>query len=80
MVVSRTLREFDVLYAAHYPQETGLLEQVPKQGLKVHLQLPTSGPVLEVSTTAQERAQHLKILRVLRFMVLPEMVKRLMGD
>lgn len=86
-VVSRTLREFDVLYADHYPQEPGLLEQVHKQGLKVPLQLPVSaeetqfptGPIHEVSTSAQERAQHLKILRVLRFMVLPEMIKRLMG-
>jgi serine/threonine-protein kinase HipA len=67
-VVSRTLREFDALYAVHYPQEAGLLEQVPH-----------AGPVLEVSATAQERAQQLKILRVLRFMVLPEMTRRLMG-
>lgn len=96
-VVSRTLREFDVLYAGHYPQEAGLLAQLHQQDLTVPVQLPAlardrvaptseegaqspADPALEVSATAQERAQHLKILRVLRFMVLPEMVKRLVGD
>jgi hypothetical protein len=32
-----------------------------------------------VSVCAAEQAQHLKILRVLRFMVLPEMAQRLLG-
>jgi len=94
-VVNRTLREFDALYAAHYPQETGLLEQGHPQGLKGPRQLPAlardsvthaseedsqppADPVPDASASAQERAQRLKILRVLRYMVLPEMAKRLM--
>ena len=93
-VVSRTLREFDAVYAAHYPQEVGLLEKVHKQDLKVSRELPalvgealagpggegSDGPAKAVSASAQEQAQHLKILRVLRFMVLPEMTRRLLGS
>ncbi len=62
-VVSRTLKAFDSIYAAHYPKEPGL---------PINNDTAPGG-----SLTAQERAQHLKILRVLRFMVLPEMVKRI---
>jgi len=92
-VVSRTLREFDAVYAAHYPQEVSLLEQIRRQDLKVPSEgqevldeVPAmSGGTVGLSQTggasisAEERAQQLKILRVLRFMVLPEMIKRLLG-
>lgn len=68
-VVSRTLREFDAIYAAHYPQEGRPLA-------------PTAAASSNtVNATAQEQAQQMKILRVLRFMVLPEMTRRLLtGD
>lgn len=93
-VVSRTLREFDVVFATHYPQEMGLLEQMRRQDLKVPPEMPASfddapagpngtgvaGDAEGVSATPQVQAQHLKILRVLRFMVLPEMAKRLLDD
>lgn len=87
-VVSRTLGEFDGLYAVHYPQEPRLLEQMRQQGKEGALPLPPEekgaplpvAPALEERAPPQERAQQLKILRVLRHMVLPEMVKRLMGD
>ncbi len=92
-VVSRTLREFDAVYAVHYPQELGLLEQVRKRDLTEPWQLPaivdealgrpegerSDDPAKTVSASAQEQAQHLKILRVLRFIVLPEMTARLLG-
>lgn len=62
-VVTRTLKSFDMLYASHYPQEPERLTPMN----------PTQGEM----PSPEERAQQLKILRVLRFMVLPEMVKRL---
>lgn len=73
-VVSRTLRAFNAVYAAHYPQEAslqppGLVDEAP----------PAPEAQQADGISAQEQAQRLKILRVLRFMVLPEMVKRLQG-
>ncbi len=70
------------------------MEKVHKQDLKVSRELPalvgealagpggegSDGPAKAVSASAQEQAQHLKILRVLRFMVLPEMTRRLLGS
>jgi serine/threonine-protein kinase HipA len=90
-VVSRTLREFDAVFAAHYPAQVGLQEQMRRQAMKAQQQLPArvdETPVMPgwtgnagnaVSVCAAEQAQHLKILRVLRFMVLPEMAQRLLG-
>lgn len=91
-VVTRTLREFDVVYALHYPQQAGLLDQWHAQGLKFTPELPAQADepsatpegesrgaqAQAASVSAHEQAQQLKILRVMRFMVLPEMVKRVM--
>ena len=91
-VVTRTLREFDATYARHYPQQAGLLDQLHAQGLKASTELPAQADETPATpegenngtqtkaagASAQEQAQQLKILRVMRFMVLPEMVKRVM--
>lgn len=93
-VVGRTLGEFDEVFASHYPQEPGILEQMRQQGLKVPPELSASFDVTSAgpggaaqvdeaeafSAGREVQAQQLKILRVLRFMVLPEMAKRLLGD
>ncbi|WP_374662663.1 HipA domain-containing protein [Inhella sp.] len=84
-VVMRVLEAFDALYAEHYPEEEGLLSQLKAKHVKVlelHALDEPARPVPEegaVHVSAQERAQHLKLLRVLRHMVLPEMVGRVLA-
>jgi hypothetical protein len=79
-VVNRTLREFNAIYAAHYPNEGNL--QLPHVGdvLADPDGKDSDGLDTAVTASAQEQAQQLKILRVLRFMVLPEMTQRLLGN
>lgn len=91
-VVTRTLREFDAIFAAHYPQEASLLGQFSKRDMNARLPalvdeppaMPegeaNGGPARAAGVSAQEQAQHRKILRVLRFMVLPEMIPRVLAD
>jgi serine/threonine-protein kinase HipA len=84
-VVTRVLEAFDALYAEHFPQEEGLLPQLKARHFKTQkfdaLGEPTR-PVPDdaaADVSAQERAQHLKLLRVLRHIVLPEMVGRVLA-
>lgn len=90
-VVTRVLGAFDAFYAEHYPGEEGLLPQLRSRGLKADatgiaesgaVDRGASQDVLKGANTEppppQERAQQLKILRVLRHIVLPEMVARLL--
>ncbi len=79
-VVNRTLREFNAIYAAHYPNEGNL--QLPHVGdvLADPDGKDSDGLDTAVTASAQEQAQQLKILRVLRYMVLPEMTQRLLGN
>lgn len=82
-VVTRVLEAFDALYAQHFPQEEGLLAQLKAKHFKVQALEALDEPLKPVpddaaaDVSAQERAQHLKLLRVLRHIVLPEMVGRL---
>jgi serine/threonine-protein kinase HipA len=85
-VIQRTLREFDVIFASHYPQEPTLVEPKGRPGPRVSKQSALFDA--EVAITNAEKttdcvspevhSQQLKILRVLRFVVLPEMAQRLM--
>lgn len=80
-VVNRTLREFNAIYAAHYPNEGSL--QLPALVGEVPAALDRNDSdtlATAVSASAQEQAQQLKILRVLRFIVLPEMAPRLLDN
>ncbi|MBQ1764846.1 MAG: HipA domain-containing protein [Aquincola sp.] len=87
-VVMRTVGAFDALYARHYPNEAGLLEQLkapthqqrsaaPKRKGPVALDVREQQPGPQPS--AEETAQQLKLLRVLRHIVLPEMARRILG-
>lgn len=90
-VVTRTLREFDAIFTDQYPQEAGLLGQISKRDLNTGLPalvdeppaMPdgegSGRPATAAGVSPQEQAQHLKILRVLRYMVLPEMIPRLLA-
>jgi serine/threonine-protein kinase HipA len=84
-VVTRVVEAFDALYAEHYPQQEGLMAQ-----LKVrNFSMPESAALDEPTATglnhaadqvgAAQRGQQLKLLRVLRHIVLPEMVPRVLG-
>lgn len=80
-VVNRTLREFNAIYAAHYPNEGSL--QLPALVGEVPADLDgkdNDSLATAVGASAQEQAQQLKILRVLRFIVLPEMAPRLLDN
>lgn len=90
-VVTRVLGAFDAFYAEHYPREEGLLPLLRSRGLKADAAGGTengavdrgaSQDVLQGAKTEpqppQEKAQQVKILRVLRHIVLPEMVVRLL--
>lgn len=85
-VIQRTLREFDVIFASHYPEEPPLVEPKGRPGPGASKQptliddgvsIPDDGKVT-YGVTPQVLAQQLKILRVLRFVVFPEMSKRLL--
>lgn len=84
-VIQRTMREFDVIFASHYPEEPPLVEPKGRPGPKVSKQPALSDEAMAITdeekntdaVSPQVLAQQLKILRVLRFVVLPEMAKRL---
>jgi serine/threonine-protein kinase HipA len=84
-VVTRVLVAFDALYAVHDPQQRGLTAQLKAKDFKVldldALEEPASpGPDNGAAhVCAAERAQQLKLLRVLRHIVLPEMVPRVLA-
>lgn len=84
-VITRVLVAFDALYAEHDPQQKGLMKQLKVKDSKV-LALEAleeqagQGPDnAAVPVSAPEQAQQLKLLRVLRHIVLPEMVQRLLA-
>jgi serine/threonine-protein kinase HipA len=85
-VIQRTLREFDVIFASHYPEESTLVQPKGRQGPRVSKQPALFDEAVAISNegkttdavSPQVLAQQLKILRVLRFVVLPEMAKHLM--
>jgi serine/threonine-protein kinase HipA len=84
-VVTQVLTAFDALYAEHYPEQQGLLEKVKVKNLKEPAPAALDEPVVEgadngaAQIAAPERAQQLKLLRVLRHIVLPEMVPRILA-
>ena len=84
-VVTRVLGAFDALYAEHFPQEEGLSPQLKAKHIKVPALEALDEPVkpgpgdAAADVSAQERAQHRRLVRVLRHIVLPEMVGRLLA-
>lgn len=87
-VVTRVLGAFDTIYSDNYPKEDGLMLQLKARGLKADgpehgaMDRATPQDIPEGAQAEplppQERAQQLRILRVLRYIVLPEMVGRLL--
>lgn len=84
-VVTRVLVAFDALYAEHYPQQEGLMAQVKARNFKVPELDALDEPAVAglghtaAQVDAAQRGQQLKLLRVLRHIVLPEMVPRLLA-
>ncbi len=85
-VVTRVLAAFDVQYAEHNPTQEGLLAQLKAKGSRA-LKLDTldepaatrpDNTAAHVSAPEQDALQ-LKLLRVLRHIVLPEMIPRLLA-
>jgi len=78
-VVARTLRQFDRIYAEHFPGEAGLLladndaDPAIRDGLDDGLQA-TSEPASSANLAIERR-----ILRVLRHVILPDMRMRLLA-
>jgi serine/threonine-protein kinase HipA len=83
-VVTRVLEAFDALYAEQFPEEKALLPQLRSEhftqmGVDTPEAMTRWKPdAFAADGSAQERAQQMKLLRVLRHIVLPEMVSRLM--
>jgi hypothetical protein len=80
-VVTRTFRYFDRIYAEHYPEEPGLL--ATQQALPGDVEAPDivdaqPEPTVQgdVSPVARQPGLHRRILRVLRYIILPEMGRR----
>jgi serine/threonine-protein kinase HipA len=86
-VVTRVLTAFDALYARHDPQQERLMESLKSKarGFKMpKLDAPDEPAASGLDDAvapgaALQRAQQLKLLRVLRHIVLPEMVPRLVA-
>ena len=84
-VVTRVLVAFDALYAEQYPEEEGLMEQLKAKEFKapepeaLEEQAASGKDNGVAQVSALERAQQLKLLRVLRHIVLPEMVPRVLA-
>ena len=83
-VVTRVLEAFDSLYRQHYPEDVGLSGILKTRGLSMaELDEVNAATISEhgrkvTHTGALQQAQQLKILRVLRYIVLPEMAARLL--
>lgn len=84
-VVTQVLAAFDAVYAEYDPQQQGLTAQLKARNFEVPaLVAPdeTAAPGRDnaaAQVCAPERAQLMKLLRVLRHIVLPEMVPRVMA-
>jgi serine/threonine-protein kinase HipA len=81
-VVTRTYRCFDRIYAEHYPQEPGLLttrHAPPGEDEAVGVVDAQPEPAVQgdVSPAARQSGLHRRILRVLRYIILPEMGRRI---
>lgn len=85
-VVKRVLVAFDALYTEHDPQQGGLMAQLNTKNFKVPdfdaMDEPTTpgSDNAGAQVSASEPAQQLKLLRVLRHIVLPEMVPRVLAS
>lgn len=87
-VVTRVIGAFDTIYSYNYPEEDGLMVMLKarcqrgdgsENGAKDWATSPEIPEGAQAEPlTAQERAQQLRILRVLRYIVLPEMAARLL--
>lgn len=87
-VVTHVLGAFDTIYSDNYPKEDGLMLLLKARALKADR--PENGAMDKATPQdipkgaqaeplpPQERAQQLRILRVLRYIVLPEMAARLL--
>jgi type II secretory pathway component PulM len=75
---------FDATYAEHYPQQEGLMAQLKAKAFKAPeldtlAEQAAPGPNNAAAPlSTPERAQQLKLLRVLRHIVLPEMIPRVL--
>lgn len=84
-VVTRVLAAFDALYAEYDPQQESLMSQLKAHDLEVlepealHEPVAPGPDNADVRGFALQRAQQLKVLRVLRHIVLPEMVPRVLA-
>jgi serine/threonine-protein kinase HipA len=76
-VVARTLRQFDRVYAAHFPDEPGLLMGAAGTPGTADPVAGEGADLAWASAASPESAIQRRILRVLRYVVLPEMRARL---
>ena len=84
-VVTRTFRFFDRIYAEHYPEEPGLL--AAQQALPGDIEAlanvntyPVPAVQGDVSPATLQLGLHRRIMRVLRYIILPEMGHRLTAE
>jgi hypothetical protein len=80
--VAHTFRYFDRIYAEHYPAEPGLLttqQALPGEIEALANAATQPGPAVQgdVSPAARQLGLHRRVLRVLRYIILPEMGRRL---
>ena len=84
-VVARVLAALDALYAEHYPQQESLAVQLPAKDFhEAEPETLDKPPAPRADSAATQgsplqRAQQLNVLRVLRHIVLPEMVPRVLA-
>jgi serine/threonine-protein kinase HipA len=81
-VVTRTYRYFDRIYAEHYAEEPGLFATLHAlhgevEALDLVDAQPEPAVQGDVSPAARQLGLHRRILRVLRYIVLPEMGRRI---
>jgi len=81
-VCNRVFKAFDRMYAQHYPEEPGLLSKstlpAAHSGLEASDESPDEdkAPALGVRNEAQLALER-RILRILRYIIFPEMLARL---
>jgi hypothetical protein len=84
-VIARVLAALDALYAEHYPQQESLAMQLTAEDFhEAEPETLDKPPAPRADSAATQgsplqRAQQLKVLRVLRHIVLPEMVPRVLA-
>ena len=79
-VVTRTFRHFDRVYARHFPGEPGLMSD-PVADTGAAAPAPTAAHAVDDAaghaSPAQQLAAERRLLRLLRYVVLPEMRARI---